>query len=58
MLGAHILGDQAATPIQIFVVAMNFGITADALADRPYLIHLALTEAVENALLNLRRPTS
>ena len=58
ILGAHILGDQAATLIQIFVVAMNFGITADDLAHRPYWIHPALTEVVENTLLNLRRPTS
>ena len=58
ILGAHIIGDQAATLIQIFVVAMNFGISADDLAHRPYWIHPALTEVVENALLNLREPSS
>ena len=54
ILGAHIIGDQAATLVQIFVVAMNFGITADQLANRPYWIHPALTEVVENALLDLQ----
>ena len=55
ILGAHVIGAQAATLIQIFVVAMNFGITADELAHRPYWIHPALTEVVENALLDLRK---
>ncbi len=55
ILGAHIIGAQAAALIQIFVVAMNFGITADELARRPYWIHPALTEVVENALLDLRK---
>ena len=54
ILGAHIIGDQAATLIQTFVIAMNFGISADDLASRPYWIHPALTEVVENALLDLR----
>ncbi|MBB2988595.1 mycothione reductase [Mycolicibacterium iranicum] len=58
ILGAHILGAQAATLIQLFVVAMNFGITADELADKPYWIHPALTEVVENALLQLRKSDS
>ncbi|MDA2891502.1 mycothione reductase [Mycolicibacterium sp. BiH015] len=53
ILGAHIIGAQAASLIQIFVVAMNFGIKAHDLASRPYWIHPALTEVVENALLNL-----
>lgn len=54
ILGAHLIGGQAASLIQIFVVAMNFGITAQDLAGRPYWIHPALTEVVENALLNLQ----
>lgn len=58
ILGAHIIGPQAATLIQIFVVAMNFGITVDQLADRPYWIHPALTEVAENALINLRKSAS
>lgn len=54
ILGAHLIGGQAASLIQIFVVAMNFGITAQDLAGRPYWIHPAQTEVVENALLNLQ----
>ncbi|PRC56605.1 mycothione reductase, partial [Mycobacterium sp. ITM-2017-0098] len=46
ILGAHIIGAQAATLIQIFAVAMNFGIAADELARRPYWVHPALTEVV------------
>ncbi|WP_293240902.1 mycothione reductase [Mycolicibacterium sp.] len=53
ILGAHIIGPQAASLIQIFVVAMEFGITAADLAHRPYWIHPALTEVVSNALLNV-----
>lgn len=58
ILGAHVLGPQAATLVQIFVVAMNFGITAAELARRPYWIHPALTEVVENALLALDKDHS
>lgn len=58
ILGAHVIGAQAATLIQIFVVAMNFGIDAAALATRPYWVHPALTDVVENALLDLRTATS
>ncbi|MDY6996746.1 MAG: mycothione reductase [Actinomycetota bacterium] len=57
ILGAHILGEQAASMIHIFVVAMNFGIPAGDLARRPYWIHPALSEVVENALLNVGKPT-
>lgn len=58
ILGAHIIGAQAASLIQTFVVAMNFGIKAHDLAEKPYWIHPALTEVVENALLNLGRSDS
>ncbi|KMO76580.1 mycothione reductase [Mycolicibacterium chlorophenolicum] len=54
ILGAHLIGAQAASLIQIFVVAMNFGVPAPELARRPYWIHPALSEVVENALLNLQ----
>jgi mycothione reductase len=54
ILGAHLIGAQAASLIQIFVVAMNFGVPAQELARRPYWIHPALSEVVENALLNLQ----
>lgn len=58
ILGAHLIGGQAASLIQIFVVAMNFGISAHDLAGGPYWIHPALTEVVENALLNLQEPAT
>jgi mycothione reductase len=50
ILGAHIIGPQAPTLIQILVVAMEFGLSAEDLAARPHWIHPALTEVVENAL--------
>ncbi|MFD3696851.1 mycothione reductase [Streptomyces sp. NPDC058646] len=53
LLGAHIMGPQAAALIQPLVVAMSLGITAAALAGTPYWIHPAPTEAVSNALLDL-----
>ena len=56
VLGAHIMGPQAASLIQIFVVAMQFGIPADDLAHGPFWIHPALTEVVENALRDVRAP--
>lgn len=56
ILGAHLLGPQAATLIQPLVLAMSFGITATALARTPYWIHPAPTEVVENALLDLDLP--
>jgi mycothione reductase len=51
VVGAHIIGPQAATLIQPIVQAMQFGQTASELAREPYWIHPALTEVVENALL-------
>ena len=53
ILGAHVIGPQAATLIQIFVMAIEFGVTATDLARRPYWIHPALTEVVQNALLDV-----
>ncbi|MEU5776010.1 mycothione reductase [Streptomyces venezuelae] len=50
LLGAHVLGPQAATLIQPLVLAMTFGLTAREVAERPLWIHPALTEVVENAL--------
>ena len=52
ILGAHILGPQAATLIQLVAQAMTFGQRADELATGPYYVHPALTEVVENALLD------
>jgi len=52
VLGGHILGPQAATLIQPLIQAMQFGQTADDVARRQFWIHPALTEVVENALLD------
>ncbi|MFF9053957.1 mycothione reductase [Streptomyces erythrochromogenes] len=53
LLGAHLMGAQAATLIQPLVLALALGIDAATLAGCPYWIHPALTEVVENALLDL-----
>jgi len=53
ILGAHIVGPQAATLIQPMIQAMCFGNTADEVAREVLYIHPALTEAVEQALLEL-----
>ncbi|SOD74029.1 mycothione reductase [Jatrophihabitans sp. GAS493] len=51
LLGAHILGAEAAVLIQPVVQAMEFGQSALEVARGQYWIHPALTEVVENALL-------
>ncbi|MGN6608049.1 MAG: mycothione reductase [Jatrophihabitans sp.] len=56
LLGAHLLGEQAATLIQPLIQAMSFGLGVDDMARNQYWIHPALTEVVENALLQLRLP--
>ncbi|QES04260.1 mycothione reductase [Streptomyces venezuelae] len=53
LLGAHVMGAEASTLIQPLVLAMTLGIDATTLAKSPYWIHPALTEVVENALLDL-----
>jgi mycothione reductase len=53
LLGAHILGPQAATLIQPLIQAMCLGNTAGQIASGVLYIHPALTEAVEQALLEL-----
>ncbi len=53
LLGAHIIGEQAATLIQPLIQAMSFGLGAREMARGQYWIHPALTEVVENALLAL-----
>ena len=52
LLGAHVLGPQAATLIQPLVSAIQFGQSAEQVARGQYWIHPALTEVVENALLD------
>ena len=51
ILGAHVMGPQAPTLIQPLVLAMTLGITAKTLTQRPYWIHPALTEVVQQALI-------
>ncbi|MCT2593540.1 mycothione reductase [Streptomyces sp. N2-109] len=53
LLGAHIIGPQAATLIQPLIQAMNFGLDARSMARGQLWIHPAMPELVENALLAL-----
>lgn len=53
ILGAQIIGPQAATLIQPVIQAMVTDVDARTMARAPYWIHPALTEVVENALLAL-----
>ncbi len=53
LLGAHIIGPQASTLIQPLIQAMCLGNTADQVASGVLYIHPALTEVVEQALLDL-----
>jgi mycothione reductase len=53
LLGAHIIGPQAATLLQPIVQAMSFGLPVSAMARGQYWIHPAMPELVENALLKL-----
>jgi mycothione reductase len=53
VLGAHILGPHAAILLQPLVNAMRFGETVDQLAHDTLYIHPALTEVVEQALLEI-----
>ena len=54
LLGAHIMGEQASTLIQPLIQAMSFGLGVREMARGQYWIHPALTEVVENALLEAR----
>jgi len=53
LLGAHIMGDQAAILIQPLIQAAVAGQRLADLARNQYWIHPALTEVVENVLLKL-----
>ena len=53
LLGAHILGHEASLLIQQLVLGMRFGLTVDEMATGPLYIHPALSEVVEQALLEL-----
>ena len=53
LVGAHIIGPQASTLIQQLIQGMTFGQTVDQMAREQFYIHPALTEVIENALLEL-----
>lgn len=53
LLGCHIIGPEATVLIQPLVQAMSLGQSARDIARTQYWIHPALTELVENALLQL-----
>jgi mycothione reductase len=55
ILGAHVLGPQASSIIQPLIQAMEFDQRAEDVARRVFYIHPALTEVVENALLDALR---
>ncbi len=53
ILGAHIIGPEATTLIQLLIQAMSTGQTARDIATTQYWIHPAMPELIENALLQL-----
>jgi mycothione reductase len=53
VVGAHIIGPYASILIQPFINAMRFGETVDQLAHGTFYIHPALTEVIEQALLEI-----
>lgn len=52
IIGAHVLGPQASSIIQPLVQAMTFEQRAEDVARQVFYIHPALTEVIENALLD------
>jgi mycothione reductase len=53
LLGAHLIGPQASILIQPLIQAMSLGQTVHQVARGQYWIHPALSEVVENALLDI-----
>ena len=53
LIGAHLVGPQATSLIQPLIQAMSFGTTATEAARGQYWPHPAMSEVVENALLDL-----
>ena len=53
ILGAHLIGPEATTLVQLLVQAMSTGQTARDIATTQYWIHPAMPELIENALLQL-----
>jgi len=52
IIGAHVLGPQASSLIQPLIQAMQFDQRAEDVARQVFYIHPALTEVIENALLD------
>jgi mycothione reductase len=52
VIGAHVLGPQASSIIQPLIQAMQFDQRAEDVARQMFYIHPALTEVIENALLD------
>ena len=55
IIGAHVLGPQASSLIQPLIQAMQFDQRAEDVARQVFYIHPALTEVIENALLDALR---
>jgi mycothione reductase len=55
LLGAHLMGPDASSLIQILIQAMAHGQSVRGLARSQYWIHPALAEVIENALLGLEQ---
>ncbi|AHI00628.1 mycothione reductase [Kutzneria viridogrisea] len=53
LLGAHIIGPQAPTLVQLAIQSMSFGLDVRSMARGQYWIHPAMPELLENALLKL-----
>jgi mycothione reductase len=53
LLGAHIIGPQASILIHQLILGMTFDLTVDQMARSQYYIHPALSEVIEQALLEL-----
>lgn len=53
LLGAHIIGPQASTLIHQLILGMTFDLTVDQMARGQYYIHPALSEVIEQALLEI-----
>ena len=53
ILGAHVIGPQAATLLQPLLQAMTLGLSVDQIGREVLYVHPALTEVVEQALLEL-----
>ncbi|HEX2809117.1 MAG TPA: FAD-dependent oxidoreductase, partial [Kineosporiaceae bacterium] len=53
LIGAHLIGPQAVTLLQPLLQAMTFGQTVDQIGRDVLYVHPALTEVVEQALLEL-----